>query len=99
MTDPRIEAMAQARRKVLGKRTLPDDVDAKLVAALPEGWVLTDGSDAVDAGQAGFDAGVQQEREPYARLVQDAADVDDRLYLTDPVYHGIVKRIHRGARP
>jgi hypothetical protein len=33
----------------------------------------------------------------YARLVVNGDDIDVALYHSDPVYHGIVRRIHRGT--
>jgi hypothetical protein len=35
--------------------------------------------------------------EAYARLVVDGNDIDRERYLNDPIYHGIVHRIHRGT--
>lgn len=68
-----------------------------LTAAL---WGLDfDPPDASRIAAAAIDAlppGWELVDEAYARLVMNGYDVDARRYHLDPVYHGIVERIHRG---
>lgn len=45
-----------------------------------------------------FVADVEREAvDPYARLVVDPYDIDQALYLNDPIYKGIAYRLHRGT--